>query len=275
MLEAAQYSDLQKQSVATVRAAIRSGTYVGQTAGLANGRLQANLVILPAEHADEFEAYCSKNPRSCPLVGKTNVGDPCWRELGDIDVRSDVPSYNIYRNGSLDGKVTDITNLWRDDSVAFALGCSFTFESALLRAEVPLPHVAANRTVPMYRTNIETTPVGPFCGGMVVSMRRIPHDKIDRAKATSSMFPWAHGAPVHVGDPSAIGIRDIAQPDWGDSPVGEGVEVFWACGVTPQNALENAKLPFVVTHTPGHMLITDIEDTENAFINQKLNRRET
>ena len=266
MLAEALHSELLEQDTAKVRAAIRSGSYVGQTAGLASGKLQANLVILPAEHAASFETYCLENPRPCPLVGKTDVGNPDWRTLGDIDIRSDVPSYNIYRDGVLDRSVTDITDLWQDDWVAFALGCSFTFEAALLRADVPVPHIAANRTVPMYRTNIETTPAGPFRGGMVVSMRRIPQGKVKLAEETSAKFPWAHGAPVHVGDPDALGIRDIAQPEWGDPPVGDGIPVFWACGVTPQNALANAKLPLVVTHTPGHMLITDIEDTENAFI---------
>lgn len=267
MLTTALHTDFLDQDAATIRAAIRAGSFVGQTAGLAVGKLQANLVILPAGHAASFETYCLENSRPCPLVGKTDVGDPNWRTLGEIDIRSDVPMYNIYHDGVLDRSVTDITDLWQDDWVAFALGCSFTFEAALLRAGVPVPHIPANRTVPMYRTNIETTPAGPFRGGMVVSMRRIPQDKVALAQETSAKYPWAHGAPVHVGDPSALGIRDITLPDWGDPPVGDGIPVFWACGVTPQNALANAKLPVVVTHSPGHMLITDIEDTENAFIN--------
>jgi uncharacterized protein YcsI (UPF0317 family) len=261
-----EHSELLKQDVAGVRAAIRSGDYGGQTAGLASGKLQANLVILPSDHAPSFETFCLENPRPCPLVGKTGPGDPNWTALGDIDIRSDVPSYNVYRDGVLDCSVADITDLWQDDWVAFALGCSFTFEAALLRAGVPMHHIAADRTVPMYRTHVETKPAGPFNGGMVVSMRRIPEDKVTLAQDTTAKYPWAHGAPVHVGDPDRLGIRDIEDPEWGDPPIGEGVPVFWACGVTPQNALANAKLPLVVTHTPGHMLITDIEDTENAFI---------
>jgi uncharacterized protein YcsI (UPF0317 family) len=260
------HSDLLDTDVAGVRAAIRSGSYAGQTAGLAPGKLQANLVILPAEHAEDFETFCVENPRPCPLVGKTGVGDPHWTALGDIDIRSDVPSFNIYRDGGLERSVNDISALWQADLVAFALGCSFTFETALMRAGVSMAHIEANRTVPMYRTNIETPPAGPFNGGMVVSMRRIPEDKVALAQETSAKFPWAHGAPVHVGDPEALGIRDLEEPDWGDPPVCDGVPVFWACGVTPQNALAHARLPFVVTHTPGHMLITDIEDTENAFL---------
>ncbi len=268
MLAQITHSDLMLQDVNAVRTAIRSGAYAGQTAGLASGKLQANLVIMPAAHAVDFEAFCHANPRPCPLVGKTEVGNPAWTALGDIDIRTDVPRYNIYRDGVLEKNVTDITDMWRDDWVAFALGCSFTFESALLRAGVPVAHIDVNKTVPMYRTNTDTTPVGPFRGGMVVSMRRIPEHQITLAEATTAKFPWAHGAPVHVGDPGEIGITDLETPDWGDPPVGNGMPVFWACGVTPQNALANAKLPLVVTHTPGHMLITDIEDTEDAFIKQ-------
>ncbi len=275
MLAKIEHSELLDKDVPEVRAAIRSGAFASQTAGLAAGKLQANLVILPQAYAVDFEAFCRANPRPCPLVGKTETGDPSWKTLGDIDIRFDVPRYNIYRRGELDQSVTDIEALWQDDWVAFALGCSFTFEAALLREGIPVPYIDADLTVPMYRTIIETTPAGPFSGGMVVSMRRIPEHQVTLAEETTGKYPWAHGAPVHVGDPGALGISDIDNPDWGDPPVGEGVPVFWACGVTPQNALANAKLPIVVTHQPGHMLITDIEDTENAFIKQTINRRET
>ncbi|MEM9605221.1 MAG: putative hydro-lyase [Pseudomonadota bacterium] len=273
MASNADHASLLHRDVATVRAAIRAGDYDGHTAGLAPGKLQANLVILPAEHAADFERYCERNPRPCPLVGRTDVGDPHWTALGDIDVRHDVPRYNVYRDGELEHTVTDLAALWQADWVAFALGCSFTFETALRERGVPVAHIDADRTVPMYRTHVETTPAGPFRGGMVVSMRRVPEAQVALAEATSAKFPWAHGAPVHVGDPSALGIANLDQPDWGDPPVGEGVPVFWACGVTPQNALANARLPLVVTHAPGHMLITDIDDTENAFIQSTPNRR--
>lgn len=269
-----QRSSLHGAPVDQVRNAIRSGTYCGQTAGLAPGKLQANLVILPAEYATHFETYCERNPRPCPLVGKTDIGNPIWSALGDIDIRSDVPSYNVYRDGVLAETLTDIDDLWQEDWVAFALGCSFTFETALLKVNIPMPHVDANLTVPMYRTNIETEPSGPFKGGMVVSMRMIEQSKVDLAIETSAQYPWAHGAPVHVGTPDSIGISDIAKPDWGDPPVGHGTPVFWACGVTPQNALEAAKLPLVLTHTPGHMLVTDIDDVVDAFIKHPTNRRE-
>lgn len=266
MVDQISQKDLRAADVGHVRDAIGRGAYRGQTAGLAPGKLQANLVILPEVHAVEFEAFCHANPRPCPLVGKTAPGDPKWPGLGDIDIRYDVPSYNIYRHGKLEDSCSDIADLWADDLVAFALGCSFTFEAALMRAGIEMAHVEANRTVPMYRTNRATTPAGPFGGGMVVSMRLIPEAQIELATETSAKFPWAHGAPVHVGAPDALGIEDLGRPDWGDPPVGAGEPVFWACGVTPQNALTTARLPLVITHTPGHMLITDVDDTEDAFI---------
>lgn len=259
-------SDLIDASVEDVRAAIRSGAYQGQTAGLAFGKLQANLAILPAREAEAFDSFCRLNPQPCPLVGRTQPGDPLWTDLGAIDLRFDVPSYNVYRDGALVDRVADIDDLWRDDLVGFALGCSFTFERALTQAGLRMAHIEADQTVPMYKTNIQTTPAGPFQGGMVVSMRRIPEGQVAQASEITGRFPWAHGAPVHVGDPQAIGIADIDTPDWGDPPLGTGVPVFWGCGVTPQNALAAARLPLCITHTPGRMLITDIDDTEDAFL---------
>ncbi|MEL6598332.1 MAG: putative hydro-lyase [Pseudomonadota bacterium] len=258
--------DLIGQDVAAVRSAIRTGAYGGHTAGLCLGKLQVNLAIMPAADAAAFEEFCRLNPQPCPLVGRTDAGDPNWRDLGAIDLRTDVPSYNVYRDGALAETVQDIKALWREDLVGFALGCSFTFERALMQAGVPMPHIETDRTVPMYRTSIETRPAGPFGGGMVVSMRRIPADKVALAQQITARFPWAHGAPVHVGSPEAIGIPDIDAPDWGHPPMGMGEPVFWACGVTPQNALARARLPLCITHTPGRMLITDIDDTEDAFL---------
>lgn len=253
--------------VGTVREAIRAGRYTGHTAGLAPGKLQANLAILPAEYASDFEQFCRLNPQPCPLVGMTTQGDPSWAALGDIDIRTDVPSYNIYHDGRLVETVPDITDQWRDDLVAFAIGCSFTFEKALMEAHVPMRHIEEDLTVPMFRTTIATTPVGPFSGGMVVSLRYIPAAQVELAAETTARFPWAHGAPVHIGDPAAIGIADVGAPDWGDPPADtRGVPVFWACGVTPQNALAAARPPLCITHTPGRMLITDIEDNADSFL---------
>lgn len=261
------YEDLIGKDVADVRAAIRCGGYCGQTAGLAPGKLQANLAILHRDLADDFESYCRLNPQPCPLVGVTGVGNPDWSALGSIDVRTDAPSYNVYRDGSFQQSVRDLSPLWNSDLVAFALGCSFTFETALAAAGVPMAHIEANKTVPMYRTNIETTPAGPFRGGMVVSLRFIPTEMVDLASEITARYPWAHGAPVHIGDPAQIGISDIAAPDWGDPPVTTvGEPMFWACGVTPQNALEAARPALCITHTPGHMLITDIDDQTNSFL---------
>ena len=267
MIDAHTQESLIDKPVSEVRAAIRSGAYRGQTAGLAAGKLQVNLAILPADLAQDFERYCRLNPRPCPLVGMTAPGDPRWTELGEIDVRTDTPSYNVYRDGELDTAVPDISALWRDDLVAFALGCSFTFENALIAAGIPMPHIEGDLTVPMFRTTIDTERSGPFGGGMVVSLRFVAPDQVERARQVTARFPWAHGAPIHVGDPGEIGIADVTSPDWGDPPATtEGVPMFWACGVTPQNALREARPPLCITHTPGRMLITDIEDRADSFI---------
>ena len=248
----------------TVREAIRTGIYKGHTAGLAKGYLQANLVIVEDVYALDFMRYCQRNPKPCPVVGVSDTGNPMMTTLGsDIDIRTDVPSYNIYRNGQLTYSCGDITNLWQDNMVAFALGCSFTFDHAISQAGFSLWHVENNRTVPMFKTTIQTVKAGPFSGPMVVSMRAIAANRLDEIKAISARFPLAHGAPVHWGDPAVIGINDITAPDWGDpSPVEDGeVAVFWACGVTPQAAIMRAELPLCITHKPGQMLITEISDT--------------
>jgi uncharacterized protein YcsI (UPF0317 family) len=261
--EGASYDALRRAGLAEVRAAIRAGHYRGHTAGLAAGYLQCNVVILPAAHAEDFRRFCAQNPKPCPLVGQGEQGDPILRDLGEaIDIRTDVPSYNVYRDGSLAERRADIRSLWGDDLVAFAIGCSFTFERALIEAEIPLRHIEENRTVSMYRTTLETEGVGPFGGGQVVSMRPLRDEDVAKATRISRRYPQAHGAPVHVGNPRAIGIEALDSPDWGDpAEVLRGeTPVFWACGVTPQNAVIRARLPFCITHTPGCMLITDIDE---------------
>jgi uncharacterized protein YcsI (UPF0317 family) len=266
----AEFDRLRQADLPEIRAAIRAGRYGGHTAGLGRGHLQANLVILPAGQALDFMRFCQRNPKPCPLVGVSDTGDPMMRTLGrDIDIRSDVPAYNIYRHGRLEGSAPNIADLWTDDMVAFALGCSFTFEHALMRAGLPLWHIENDTTVPMFRSALPCVPAGPFLARMVVSMRALPEDRVDEAIALSRRYPLAHGAPVHAGDPAEIGIADIARPDWGDAmPVQPGqVPVFWACGVTPQVALEAAAPPLCITHKPGHMLITDIpEDCETPVL---------
>jgi len=260
---------LRQSDQQTVRAEIRCGAYQAHTAGLANGYLQANLVILEDQYALDFMRFCQRNPKPCPLVGVSDTGNPMMTTLGhDIDIRTDVPSYNIYRDGILRENCPDIKALWQDNMVAFALGCSFTFEHAVLRAGFPLWHVEHNTTVPMFKTTIETVEAGPFGGPMVVSMRAVAASRLDEIRAISAQFPLAHGAPVHWGDPEKIGITDITAPDWGDpAPVGrDEVAVFWACGVTPQAALMRAGLPIAITHKPGQMLITDVGDTAETPI---------
>ena len=257
------YNSLKNVSSAGLRQAIRSGGYKGQTAGLADGMLQANLMILPEEQALDFMRFCQRNPKPCPLVGVSDTGSPHMTTLGhDIDIRTDVPQYNIYRYGKLDDSVTDIADYWQDDFVVFALGCSFTFEHALSRAGIKLWHFQAQKTVPMYRSNMMTREAGKFGGEMVVTMRAIAADRVEEATAISKRYPLAHGAPVFIGDPNDIGINDIYKPDWGDAPPAiEGdVPVYWACGVTPQNAVQRAKLPLSITHRPGHMLVTDVDE---------------
>lgn len=260
------HANLRNADIGAVRSAIRQREYVSHTAGLGAGYLQTNLAIMPETFALDFMRYCQRNPKPCPLVGVSDTGNPIMFTLGkDIDIRSDVPAYNIYRSGTLEGSCQEIIGLWQDDFVAFALGCSFTFEHALAAAGISLWHVENDKTVPMFRSSIETVPAGPFSGGMVVSMRMIPEDKVDLVIEISRKFPLAHGGPVHWGDPSDIGISDHSAPDWGDTvPYGPGdVPMFWACGVTPQVAIENAGLPVCITHKPGHMLITDVpEDAE-------------
>lgn len=249
-----------------VRAAIRSGAYQGHTAGLAPGHLQCNLAILPEQHALDFLRFCQRNPKPCPVVGVSDTGNPYLSTLGyDIDIRSDVAKYRVFRNGTLSEEITDISEVWRDDLVTVALGCSFTFENALLRHGIPVRHIETSRNVPMFRTSIDLQPAGPFQGQMVVTMRPIPQAQVDKAHEICSRYPNAHGSPIAVGDPAEIGIDDLSSPDWGDAveiKPGE-VPVYWACGVTPQNVLLAANLPLCITHSPGHMLIADVaEDAE-------------
>ena len=246
-----------------IRQAIRQGRYAGGTAGLAPGHVQANLVILPKAQAYDFLVFCQRNPRPCPLIEVTDPGSPEPIGLAPgADLRTDVPKYRIYRDGRLDRETTDITAEWRDDFVAFLLGCSFTFETAMQQAGLPLRHIEENRIVPMFRTNLACRPAGMFRGPMVVSMRPIPAPLVPRAITVTARYPMAHGAPVHVGDPARIGIADVHQPDWGEPPtIYPGEEpLFWACGVTPQAVALEARPPLVITHAPGHMFITDLPD---------------
>lgn len=250
---------------AEVRAACRSGRLAGPTPGLAPGFVQANLVVLPQDWAWDFLLFCQRNPKPCPLLDVTEPGDPEPRLTAPgADLRTDLPAYRIWKDGKLVEEPTDISRHWRSDLVGFLIGCSFTFENALLAAGVPVRHIEERVNVPMYRTNVPCRDAGRFRGPMVVSMRPLEPRHAVVATRICSRFPRAHGAPVHLGDPAAIGVRDLSKPDFGD-PVsirpGE-TPVFWACGVTPQAVLMEAKPPFAITHKPGHMFFTDLKDSD-------------
>jgi len=250
-----------------VRQQIREGKWRQPTAGLAPGFVQANLVILPRDLAFDFLLFSQRNPKPCPVIEVTDVGssEPKLSAPG-ADLRTDVPRYCVYRDGALASEVTDLRSVWRDDFVSFLLGCSFTFESALLQAGVPVRHIEEGRNVPMFITSIPCAPAGVFRGPLVVTMRPIPAPLVARAVQISGRYPGVHGAPVHLGDPATIGIRDLQAPDFGDAVTirpGE-VPVFWACGVTPQAVAMQAKPPLMLTHAPGHMFITDLRNEELA-----------
>lgn len=252
-----------------LRSLIRAGELVRPTSGLAPGHVQANLAILPRDMAFDFLLFCQRNPKPCPLLEVVESGSPEPRQFAPgADLRVDVGKYRVYQHGELTAEVEDVSEYWRDDLVSFLLGCSFSFESALLRAGIGLRHIEAETNVPMYITNIQTVKAGKFSGPMVVSMRPIPEEKIVRAIQVTSRFPAVHGAPVHIGDPESIGIQDISRPDLGDpAEIRDGeVPVFWACGVTPQAVAMSSKPPFMITHSPGHMFITDVRDEDLAVL---------
>jgi uncharacterized protein YcsI (UPF0317 family) len=247
-----------------LRRAIRARDFTGQTAGQCPGYVQTNVVILPAEYAAEFAEFCRANDRACPLVAMTTPGDPCPRDVAaDADLRTDVPRYRVFRHGVAEfDEPTDVRDLWRDDFVGFLLGCSFTFESALTAAGLAVRHIEEGRNVPMFRTNRPCKAAGRFAGPLVVSMRPYRPAQIDDVVRITGEFPRMHGSPVHVADPAAIGIADITKPDFGDAVTirEREIPVFWACGVTPQLALLAAKPEIAITHSPGHMFVTDLSD---------------
>ena len=248
-----------------IRLAIRRGEWRKPTSGLAWGYAQANLVVIRKEFAYDFLLFAQRNPKPCPLLEVLDIGNPHTKIVADdADIRTDIPLYRVYKSGKLVDEPDNILDYWRDDLVAFLLGCSFSFEYALMDAGVPLRHVEADRNVPMYITNIETVPAGILRGPLVVSMRPIPHELVVRAVNITARFPSVHGAPVHVGYPEVIGIKDINSPDFGDPPLMKDgdVPVFWACGVTPQAVAMASGVDFMITHSPGHMFITDVKNTE-------------
>jgi uncharacterized protein YcsI (UPF0317 family) len=258
-------TDLRHATPADARQLMRDGHWDRPTSGICLGYLQANMAILPREAAEEFRRFCLANPQPMPLVDVTEPGDPTPRRVApSADLRTDLPRYRVYRNGELAGEPTDITDLWTDDMVAFLLGCSFTAENRLLEAGVRLRHLELDRNVAMFVTSIQCTPAGRFHGPMVVSMRPIVRSQLELAERVTAELPLAHGAPVQVGDGAAIGVHDLAHPDFGDAiePLPDEVPVFWACGVTPQAAIMAVKPELAITHAPGHMFITDVPEDQ-------------
>lgn len=263
-------------SPAEVRSLIRAGKIDFPTAGMCRGYAQANLVILPPEYAADFKEYARKNPFPCPIL-EIIEGTPETHAMGEGgNIVTDIPEYFIYRNGKFSERVKDASAFWQDGFVGFLIGCSFSFEEALMKAGIEVRHIAMGCNVPMYKTNIMTEKAGPFEGPMVCSMRPMTPENAKLAYEITEKYPNVHGAPVHIGDPAEVGVADINKPDYGD-PVeirpGE-VPVFWPCGVTPQAAIENAKPPIVITHSPGHMFITDIRNAElNDYLEAKKQAR--
>ena len=252
-----------------IRVLIRKGKWDKPTAGLAMGYAQANLVILPQKYAFDFLLFCQRNPKPCPLLEVLEPGEFRTKFLSlDADMRTDIPLYNIYRKGKLERTVKEIRSLWEKNFVSFLLGCSFSFEEAMIRDKIPVRHIEEDKNVPMFITHIPCKSAGLFHGPMVVTMRPIPSEKVARVVQITSRYASVHGAPIHIGDPSTIGIKDLRKPDFGD-PVtikkGE-IPVFWACGVTPQAVVMKAKPDLCITHVPGHMFISDLLNEELAVL---------
>ncbi len=257
------------QTAQEIRESIRSGQWRGVTSGVAPGYVQANLAILPRDLAFDFLLFCQRNPKPCPVLEVIEAGrtEPVLTAPG-ADIRTDLPAYRVYRQGELVSEVDSLQDFWRDDLVSFLLGCSFSFETAMVDAGIPLRHQNLGRNVAMYITGIATTPSGVFSGPMVVSMRPVKREQIARAVQVTSRFPATHGAPIHVGDPTAIGIKDLDRPDFGDrvDVLPDEEPVFWACGVTPQAVALSCKPPLMFTHAPGKMFITDRRDQDYAAL---------
>ena len=256
-----------KDVPARARERFRAGVRAS-TAGLAPGFAQANLMVLPVDTAAEFGEFARRNPGPCPLLDVTAPGSTRTRLAPCADLRTDLPAYRVWKDGARVAEPDNVTAFWRDDLVAFLTGCSFTFERALVAAGVPVRHADLGCNVPMFATNRPCEPAGRFSGPLCVSMRPIPADLVATAIEVSARYPAAHGAPVHAGDPAVLGIADLARPDFGDPvPLEDGdVPVFWACGVTPQAALAGARIPFAITHAPGHMFITDVPETDQSLV---------
>ena len=255
--------DRPRATPAEARHEFRVGLAV-PTTGWCDGFTQANLVVLPRDWAYDMLLFGQRNPQPVPLLDVTEPGSRSSVLAPDADLATDVPRYRVWRDGELVDEPTDVADLWTDDLVSFLIGCSFSFETALLEADVPVRHIEQGRNVAMYRTDVPCRPAGRLSGELVVSMRPIPAGQVTTAVQVTGRMPRVHGAPVHVGAPEALGIHDLAHPDFGDPVEAHpgDVPVFWACGVTPQVALMASRPPFAITHAPGHMFVTDAPDSD-------------
>lgn len=260
--------DYSSMSPCEVRKLIKEQKIAGQTSGMCAGYAQANLCILPKDLAFDFLLFCTRNPRPCPILEVGDAGSRLIKTMADnADVATDFPKYRIWKDGVLTEEKTDISDIWQDDFIYFLIGCSFSFEAELLEAGIPVRHIEEGKNVPMFNTNIELQKAGIFGGNMVVSMRPIPYELVIKAVNVTAAMPRVHGAPIHIGNPELIGIKDISHPDYGDAvTIKDGeIPVFWPCGVTPQNAVMNAKPPLAITHSPGHMFITDVKNSSLKY----------
>ncbi len=255
-------------SAKKLRNLIRTRNWTAPTSGSATGYLQANLVMLPVEAAFNFLLFCVRNPKPCPILDVLEPGQVEPIIAPGADLRTDLPRYKIFQNGHYQTDVEDVSDYFAEDMVSFLLGCSFSFENAMLAAGLPIRNMEENKNVSMYTTNRKCVPAGPFSANLVVTMRPMTPRQAIRATQVTTRFHLTHGAPVHLGDPAEIGISDLDRPDFGD-PVsihdGE-IPVFWACGVTSQLAATSAPLSRVITHAPGHMFVTDLKDEDLTIL---------
>lgn len=261
-------SDFAAYLPSEVRELIREGQITGETSGMCDGYAQANLVVLPKALAFDFALFAIKNPKACPLLEVMDAGSRFLSEIAKgADIATDIPKYRVYQKGELIGEYTNVSKFWRDDLVSFLIGCSFSFEGELLSADIPVRQIEENCNVPMYKTNITCKNAGVFHGNMVVSMRPIPYELIPKAVLVTGAMPKVHGAPIHIGNPIAIGIKNLENPDFGDAvTIKEGeVPVFWPCGVTPQAVIMDSKPEFCITHAPGHMFLTDVKNVNLKY----------